>query len=137
MSTSSTTGSYHASYASDEAESSFLRRDRYLRVVRLGLAALIFSLGVSIIGCEGVPLHHYRQTSVYEQAWLPLWPLNLDVRPTIAILACGCVVAALNLVYIVVALLPSVSPFFNPYISRLDPSSYQAPGTIKSEIRTI
>lgn len=124
MSTSSTTDSYHASYASDEAESSFLRRDRYLRVVRLGLAVLIFSLGVSIIGCEAAPLHHYRQTSIYEQAWLPLWPLNLDVRPTIAILACGCVVAALNLVYIVVALLPSVSHLFSPYISRLDFSSY-------------
>ncbi|PLN86628.1 hypothetical protein BDW42DRAFT_189905 [Aspergillus taichungensis] len=83
MGTSSTTDSYHASYASDEAESNFLRRDRYLRVVRLGLAVLIFTLGVSIIGCEGAPLHHYRQTSVYEQAWLPLWPLNLDPHSNI------------------------------------------------------
>ncbi|KAL2871811.1 uncharacterized protein BJX67DRAFT_88353 [Aspergillus lucknowensis] len=100
-------GSYHASCASDEEESSFLKRIRLLHWVRLGLAFLALAISVSIIACEAVPYRHYRNTSSYEAVGLYLWPLNLDLRPTIAVLACGSVITFLSLFFIVIALLPS------------------------------
>ncbi|KAL4880920.1 hypothetical protein BJY04DRAFT_190375 [Aspergillus karnatakaensis] len=106
-SAASLAGSYHASCASDHEESSFLKRIRLLHWVRLGLSFLALAISVSIIACEAVPYQHYRDTSSYENFGLYLWPLNFDLRPTIAILACGCVIAFLSLIFIVVALLPS------------------------------
>ncbi|KKK12245.1 hypothetical protein ARAM_004862 [Aspergillus rambellii] len=106
-SAASLTGSYHASCASDAEESSFLKQTRYLRWIRIGLAFIILGVSVSLIACEAVPYRYYKKTSSYERVELYLWPLNLDIRPTIAMLACGCVVAFLSLFFIVVALLPS------------------------------
>ncbi|KAL4873806.1 hypothetical protein BDV12DRAFT_192248 [Aspergillus spectabilis] len=106
-SAASLAGSYHASCASDEDESSFLKRIRFLHWIRLGLSFLALGISVSIIACESVPYRHYRDTSSFENVGLFLWPLNFDLRPTIAILACGCVIAFLSLIFIVVALLPS------------------------------
>ncbi|KAL4970284.1 uncharacterized protein BDV14DRAFT_194985 [Aspergillus stella-maris] len=100
-------GSHQASYASNEEESSFLKRIRLLHWVRLALASLTLAISVAVIACEAVPYRHYRDTSKFEQVGLYLWPLNFDARPTIAILACGCVIAFLSLVFIIVALLPS------------------------------
>ncbi|KAG2421046.1 hypothetical protein HFD88_000662 [Aspergillus terreus] len=102
-----TSGSYHASCASDAQESTFLKRARLLRWVQIGLAILVFAAAVSAVGCEAVPLQHYRRTSAFEHVELYLWPLNLDVRPTVAILACGCVIAFLALAHLIIALLPS------------------------------
>ncbi|PYI29998.1 hypothetical protein BP00DRAFT_426971 [Aspergillus indologenus CBS 114.80] len=105
------------SHASLEAESKFLTRTRLLRLIRLGLAILIFCVAVPTIACEAVALHHYRQTSRYSQVWLYLWPLNLDLRPAKALLACGSVIAFQTLIYIIAALLPSVSSPSHPYFS--------------------
>ncbi len=90
-------------------ESNFLKHNRSLHLARLGLSLLIITGAVAVVACEAVPLQHYQTTSQWATAGLALWPLNLDMRPTIAGLACGCVIAVLNLVYVVVALLPSVS----------------------------
>jgi hypothetical protein len=90
-------------------ESNFLKRNRSLHLARLGLSLLITTGAVAVVACEAVPLQHYQTTTQWATAGLALWPLNLDMRPTIAALACGCVIAVLNLVYVVVALLPSVS----------------------------
>lgn len=100
--------SSNASTAGSMDESKFLKRNRALHLTRLGLSALITTGAIAVIACEAQPLHHYKTTAQWESAGLALWPLNLDVRPTIAGLACGCVIAALSLVYMVVALLPSV-----------------------------
>ncbi|KAL6237735.1 hypothetical protein BDW75DRAFT_248488 [Aspergillus navahoensis] len=100
-------GSYHASCASNEEESSFLKRIRLLHWIRLGLSSLALATSIAIIACEVVPYRHYRKTSSFENIGLYLWPINLDIRPTIAVMACGCVVAFLSLLFIVVALLPS------------------------------
>ncbi|KAI9368750.1 hypothetical protein BJX61DRAFT_546233 [Aspergillus egyptiacus] len=108
-SAASLTGSYHASCtsASDEHESKFLKQIRFLNWIRLGLSFLALGISVSIIACEVVPYRHHRSTSSHESVGLYLWPLNLDLRPTIATLSCGCVIALLSLVFIAVALLPS------------------------------
>lgn len=90
-------------------ESTFLKRNRLIHWARLGLSALITIAAIAIVACEAVPLRHYNDTSKWSSDDLPLWPVNFDVRPTIAALACGCVITALNFVYVVVALIPSVS----------------------------
>ncbi|OJI85186.1 hypothetical protein ASPTUDRAFT_102619, partial [Aspergillus tubingensis CBS 134.48] len=98
------------STASIEEESKFLTRTQHLRHTRLALAILTFLTSIPTIACEAIALHHYRQTSPYARVWLNLWPLNLDLRPTIALLACGCVIAFQNLLYIVTAVIPSPRP---------------------------
>ncbi|RAL05477.1 uncharacterized protein BO80DRAFT_478486 [Aspergillus ibericus CBS 121593] len=102
--------------ASIEAESKFLARSHHLRHTRLLLATLTFLTSIPTIVCEAIALHHYRQTSPYTRIWLYLWPINLDLRPTIALLACGCVIAFQNLLYVVTAVLPSP----HPHIRRLN-----------------
>ncbi|GKZ26116.1 hypothetical protein AbraIFM66951_006426 [Aspergillus brasiliensis] len=98
------------STASIEEESKFLTRTQQLRHTRLALAILTFLTSIPTIACEAIALHHYRQTSPYARVWLNLWPLNLDLRPTIALIACGCVIAFQNLLYIVTAVVPSPRP---------------------------
>ncbi|GLI72086.1 hypothetical protein PoHVEF18_000254 [Penicillium ochrochloron] len=99
--------SSNASTAGSMDESKFLKRNRALHWARLGLSLLTTTGAVAVIACEAVPLHHYNTTSQWATEGLALWPLNLDMRPTIAALACGCVIAVLNMVYVVVAMLPS------------------------------
>ncbi|OJJ45755.1 hypothetical protein ASPZODRAFT_17198 [Penicilliopsis zonata CBS 506.65] len=100
-------GSYHASCASDADESAYLRRAGMLQRVRLGISFIIFSAAIAIIACEAQPLNHYRSTSSTADLRLYLWPLNLDKRPTTALLSCGCVIAFQTLVYILASFLPS------------------------------
>lgn len=104
----SLTGSGGA-YSSDMEESNFLKRNRVIHFARLGLSSLIFGVAIAVVACEAPPLRHYKNTSQWASAGLALWPLNFDLRPTIAAISCGCIVTILNLVYIAVALLPSVS----------------------------
>ncbi|KAJ5826616.1 hypothetical protein N7447_003379 [Penicillium robsamsonii] len=105
-STSSLTGSGTA-YSSDMEESNFLKRSRIIHFARLGLSFLTFSIAIAVVGCEAPPLRHYKHTSQWASAGLALWPLNFDLRPTTAAIACGCIISILNLVYIAAALLPS------------------------------
>ncbi|KAL2001815.1 hypothetical protein VTN02DRAFT_1190 [Thermoascus thermophilus] len=102
--------SFNPSYASDEKESTYLSRIRMINWIRLGLAFVILGAAAAIVGCEAVPLHHYRSTSSFGQYWLYLWPLNFDLRPTNALLSCGAVIVFQALVYIIATLLPSPHP---------------------------
>ncbi|KAJ5642427.1 hypothetical protein N7490_006427 [Penicillium lividum] len=101
---SSTTGSN--AFSSDMDESNFLKRNRMLHWARLCLSLLIFIAAVAMIPCEAVPFHHYRTTAKWATSGLALWPMNFDIRPTVAIIACGCIIAFLNLAYVIAALLP-------------------------------
>jgi len=102
--------SSHPSCASDEQESAYLSRARTLNRVRLAIAGIILASAVTIIGLEGAPLSFYHNTSSFSNIGLPLWPLNLDVRQTNAILACGAVITFQTLIYIIVVFIPSPKP---------------------------
>ncbi|CAI7641864.1 unnamed protein product [Penicillium bialowiezense] len=115
---SSLTGSGRA-YSSDVEESTFLKRNRAIHLLRLALSFLVFSISIAIVACEAPPLRRYKSTSQWAPAGLALWPLNFDLRPTVAAITCGCIVAVLNLVYISTALMPS------PY-SRIKPLNIYA-----------
>jgi hypothetical protein len=107
-SNSSTSGSYQGHPAGLD-ESNFIRRNRALHWARLAMSFVILIAAVTIIACEAVPLRHYKVTAAWADAGLALWPMNLDTRPTKAALACGCVIAVMNLAYIATALVSSVS----------------------------
>lgn len=96
-------------YSSDMEETTFLKRNRVIHFTRLGLSFLIFGIAIAVVACEAPPLRHYKNTYQWASAGLALWPLNFDLRPTTAAVSCGCIITVLNLVYIAVALLPSVS----------------------------
>lgn len=107
MSLGSSTAGSQTHYGMEETR--FLKRTRAIHPARLFLSVLIFSTAITIIACEAVPFQHYKNTSQWASSGLALWPLNLDNRPTVAALSCGCVISFLNLIYIVAALLPTVS----------------------------
>lgn len=96
-------------HSSDMQESTFLKRSRAIHLGRLALSFLILTGAIAVIACEAVPYRHYISTAKWASAGLALWPLNFDLRPTIAAMSCGCVIAVLNLIYIITGLLPSVS----------------------------
>jgi hypothetical protein len=107
-SNSSIAGSGRA-YSSDMEESTFLKRNRVIHFARLGLSFLSLGIAIAVVACEAQPLRHYKNTSQWATAGLALWPMNFDIRPTVAEIACGCIIAVLNLIYIAAALMPSVS----------------------------
>lgn len=107
MSSNSSAAGSHP-YSSDTEESNYLKRNRALHSARLALAAIISTVAIVAIACEAVPYRHYRDTVRWARAGLALWPLNFDIRPTVAALACASVLAFVNLIYVIVALLPSV-----------------------------
>ena len=108
MSSRSSTQGSHA-YSSDLEESKFLRDTRSIYLGRLVLSFLAIAVAIAVIVCESVPFRHYLGTAEWASTGLALWPQNLDLRPTIAALSCGCVIAFMNLTYVTTALLPSVS----------------------------
>lgn len=101
-------GSHAPSAASDEDESTYIQRTRILHWIRIGLCMVVFALAIASIGAEGHPLRYYNKTVRYEEMHLPLWPENLELRPTIALITCGIIISLQSLIYVVVALLPSV-----------------------------
>ncbi|KAJ5779994.1 hypothetical protein N7457_005154 [Penicillium paradoxum] len=107
MTSNSSLAGSGTAYSSDMEESSFLKRSRVIHFARLGLSFLTFSIAIAVVACEAPPLRHYKNTSQWASAGLALWPLNFDLRPTVAAIACGCIIAFLNLAYIAAALLPS------------------------------
>jgi hypothetical protein len=103
------------SYASDEQEFTYLSKTRALHWARFGIASVILGTAAAVVGCESAPLHRYNETVSFQNLWLPLWPLNLDLRQTNALLACGAVIMFQALVYIIFALIPSVCHMHTPF----------------------
>lgn len=93
----------------DEQESIYLSRSRTLQRIRLGIAGTIFVTATAALACEAATMRHYNYTEWYYMVWLPLWPLNLDTRGTSGLIAGGALISLQSLIYIVTALLPSVS----------------------------
>lgn len=98
--------------AADEQEATYLARARTLHRVRIGIAVLLLAASAGVVGTESAPLHYYNETKAYANVWLPLWPLNLDVRQTNALLGCGAVILFQAIVYLAIAAFPSVCFFF-------------------------
>lgn len=92
-------------------DASHLQQAGVLRWTRLALSLLLVGVGAAIVGCEGHALHAYNTTALDGAFFLPLWPANTDLRPTIGTLVAGTVVVASSLLYFLVALIPMVCIF--------------------------
>lgn len=114
--------------ASSAQEEAWLRSAFHLRLARLVLSVLILAVSASALGLSGAALRAYHSSKLSSNgngAWqLHLWPVDLDLRPTIGTLVPSAIIALACIVYITVALIPSVSPpptlppFYFPHTDR-------------------
>ena len=80
--------------------------------MRVAIAAMTFIASIAMIACVGASLRAYSDSRLESEWILPLWPLNVDLRPSHAILGCGIAVALLSLAYLAVAFVPMVCRTF-------------------------
>jgi hypothetical protein len=108
------TSSLHSRNSATTAqESAYLKQAKYLRLTRAALSALIIAAGIATVACEGHVLHRYNSTRPGSQYHLPpLWPVNVDIRPTLAILISAVLIVLMSLVYLVLSFIPTVRPPF-------------------------
>ena len=86
----------------------YQKLSRWVHLVRVATAAFTFIASIAIIACVGASLRAYSSSRLEPEWILPLWPLNVDLRPSHAILGCGISVALLSLAYLAVAFVPMV-----------------------------
>jgi len=118
------TSSLHSRNSATSAqESTYLSRAVRLRWTRLALTLLILATSAAAMGCTGHVLRRYNATHFGTNVHLPLWPQNVDVRPTLAILISAAIAASASLLYLVFSLIPTVSSphsWPRPKILRID-----------------
>jgi hypothetical protein len=99
--------------ASSAQEEAWLRSAFHLRLARLVLSILTLAVSASALGLSSATIRAYHSTKLGSNgdgAWqLHLWPVDLDLRPTIGTLVTSAIIALACIVYITVALIPSVS----------------------------
>jgi len=83
---------------------------RTVESIRLGLTALALAAGITIVGVASDTLSVYNTTHLGHDFLLDLWPAEFDLRPTIALVACGAVVLLVSAVSLLFSKLPPVSP---------------------------
>ena len=84
----------------------------WLHILRIAIAAITLATSIAVIACAAVSLRAYSESSTDAEWVLPLWPLNVDLRPSHTVLGCGITVAAFSLIYLAAAFAPLVS---SPY----------------------
>lgn len=97
------------SFASDEDECKYLKGVRRLHWARIAVTTVILIVALIGVACEAHPLDYYHKTREHEGILFPLWPAHLELRPSVAFIVCDTLIFVSAAVYVVVALLPSVS----------------------------
>ncbi len=97
--------------ASSAQEEAYLKHASRARVVRMVLSVATTGASGAAIGCTAHVLKHYNDTRLGRDWHLPLWPINIDLKPTLGILIPAVMVTLCQLFYIVAALIPSVSSY--------------------------
>lgn len=100
----------------DILSAKYQRWSKLLNAIRIATAVITLIISVPIVGTTGNSLKAYQSTNVGGKMYLPLWPANVDLRPTHSILACGIVVMIWSLIYLIASFFPSVChpPFPSP-----------------------
>jgi hypothetical protein len=99
---------------SEGASQDFQRQSRFrtlrlVDIIRVGLTALALLCGLTVLGTSGDALAAYNTTSLPSDYFLPLWPDEFDLRPTLALVAGSIVVVVLNILSLVFSKTPMVS----------------------------
>ena len=101
---------YPPSYTTDDlANAKYSRYARAVEWLRIFLSIITLAISVAVTACAGDALRAYSKSRVQPEWLLPLWPQNVDLRPTRAMLGCGIAIVFLSLVYLAAAFAPLVS----------------------------
>ncbi|KAK7403254.1 hypothetical protein QQX98_010988 [Neonectria punicea] len=111
----STTGTKTEVSASNfEVDSEDLRLDSKIRMyrlvdnARLGLTALALAAGITVLGVSADSVAVYHATHVLDDFLLPLWPYNMDFRPTVALVAGSAIVIVTNVISLLASKIQTV-----------------------------
>jgi hypothetical protein len=110
----STTPTRESFQKNDSLERKHPRIVRWSRIAlcvsRIAVSILLVAAGAAIVGCEGHALQNFNATNLGAQFFLPLWPQDLDLTPTITILVVGGVILTFNLIYLISTAIQYVCP---------------------------
>jgi hypothetical protein len=81
---------------------------RIAEPVRLGLTALTLLMALSIVGMTADSLAVYNKTHVADDYLLPLWPVQFNLGPTIALVTGGSIIILSNTMSLVGSRVPAV-----------------------------
>lgn len=95
--------------ASTAQESVYLEHIRKLRFVKYLLSALIIAVAAGALGTSSHALHSYNSTHLGKAWTLSLWPVDIDLKPTIGILIPSAIIIVSSILYLSIAIIPSVS----------------------------
>lgn len=98
-----------------------VRMYRMVDSARIALTALALAAGISILGVSADALAVYDSTHVSVKALLPLWPDNLDIRPTVALVVGSAIVVVTNIVSLLASKTAMVSLHSPPSNPPVDP----------------
>lgn len=82
---------------------------RAVEGARLGLTVLAFVAGVVILATSADTLTTYNETHLSEDFFLPLWPNNFNIRPTMALVTCGSIILIASAISLAVSKIPALS----------------------------
>jgi hypothetical protein len=88
-----------------------VRATRMAESVRLALMALALLAGLTIVGTSANTMAVYNKTHIGTDFLLPLsgvWPSEFDLRPTIALVACGSIIAVTSAIALIASKASSV-----------------------------
>lgn len=88
-----------------------VRPTRMAETVRLTLMALAVFAGLVIVGTSANTLVIYNKTHLDDDFLLPLsgvWPGEFDLRPTIALVCCGSIIAITSIASLIASKISSV-----------------------------
>lgn len=92
----------------EESRPSNARRTRVVESARQGLTVLTLLLGLSIVGTSGETLRVYNKTHVSSNFLLPLWPFDLNLRPTVALVTCSSILVVSSIIALIGSKVPAV-----------------------------
>lgn len=83
---------------------------RMVESARLGLTVLALLMGTTIVATSADALGVYNNTHLSQEFFLPLWPNEFDVRPSVALIACGTIILLTSAISLALSKVPSVCP---------------------------
>lgn len=82
----------------DVQHQNHMKKIRLIDGVRIGLTGLALLCGLTVLGTSANTLAVYNTTHLSSDFHLPLWPDRFNVRPTVALVVGGTLVAIANIV---------------------------------------
>jgi hypothetical protein len=81
---------------------------RIAESIRLGLTVLTLLMAMSIVGTTADSLAVYNKTHIADDFLLPLWPVQFNLGPTVALVTGGSIIMLSNIMSLVGSKVPAV-----------------------------